>query len=146
MLNFLLPMTRLWPSLFGTVQVVEWRRSCGGIEQDSRAVGVGNLQVFFGPSNFATDRRLSQHLHTFAVQGVIDQLRTEWSLLALVCTENLVRIELVMESRHACGDDRADLSGPQRAGGNRQAGRGRSTAGPSHYRTRDIHIFSSVKR
>jgi hypothetical protein len=27
----------------------------------------------------------------------------------LVRTENLVRIELVMESRHACGDDRADL-------------------------------------
>ena len=32
-----------------------------------------------------------------------------------VCTENLVRIELVMESRHACGDDRADLPGPQPA-------------------------------
>ena len=31
----------------------------------------------------------------------------------VVCTENLVRIELVMESRHAWGDDRPDLPGPQ---------------------------------
>ena len=33
-----------------------------------------------------------------------------------VCTENLVRIELVMESRHAWGDDRPDLPGPQPSG------------------------------
>ena len=29
----------------------------------------------------------------------------------VVCTENLVRIELAMESRHAWGDDRPDLPG-----------------------------------
>ena len=39
---------------------------------------------------------------------------------APVCTENLVRIETLMESRHAWGDDRADLPGPQPAGGTRQ--------------------------
>ena len=33
---------------------------------------------------------------------------------AVVCTENLIRIELVMESRHAGGDDRLDFLGPQR--------------------------------
>jgi hypothetical protein len=33
-----------------------------------------------------------------------------------VCAENLLRIELVMKSRHACSDDRADLTGPQSLG------------------------------
>jgi hypothetical protein len=32
------------------------------------------------------------------------------------CTENLIHIELVMKSRHACCDDRADLPGPQSVG------------------------------
>jgi hypothetical protein len=43
-----------------------------------------------------------------------------WRRAIPVCTENLVRIELMMESRHACGDDRADFPGPQAAGGTRQ--------------------------
>ena len=34
----------------------------------------------------------------------------------LVCTKNLIRIELVMKSRHAGGDDRLDFPGPQSAG------------------------------
>jgi NAD(P)-dependent dehydrogenase (short-subunit alcohol dehydrogenase family) len=33
--------------------------------------------------------------------------------LAPVCTENLVGIELMTESRHACGDDRADSAVPE---------------------------------
>jgi hypothetical protein len=48
------------------------------------------------------------------------QIRTYWCNAASngepVRTENLIRIELVMKSRHAGGDDRLDFFGPQPAG------------------------------